>query len=138
MWTCQCGCRNIAADLTRCPMCTEEKAMPKATSGGASNAWEEQEAAAQAPVADPAPATPAEETEPAAPETPAVPAEEPKAPAETPAVDVTSMTKAQLQDHADSLGLPTDGTKADLAARITDHVESATAETEPTQPEATP
>jgi len=111
--------------------------MPKATSGGASNAWEEQEAAAQAAVADPAPAAPAEEAAPAAPEAPEAPAETPAPAADAPAApDVSSMTKAQLQDHAVSLGLATDGTKADLAARITDHVESSAAE--PAQSEATP
>lgn len=91
--------------------------MPKVTSGGASNAWEQPEAAPEAPVETPAaPAGPADPPAPAASETPAPVVEVP---------DVASMTKAQLQDHADSLGLPTDGTKADLATRITDHVETA-------------
>lgn len=120
--------------------------MPKATSGGASNAWLENEPGYQPPV-----------------ESEAVPVEAAEVPADaevklagesgpeltglpegtvmlgTPdsmhgaegltvlkaAPPVASMSKAELQDHADSLGLPTDGTKADLAARIVEHHETA-------------
>ena len=112
--------------------------MPKATSGGSSNAWEQQEAEAQAAVAEAAAPVATQTAAPAAPETPAAPVKEPEAPAEAPAVpDVASMTKSQLQEHADSLGLPTDGTKAALAARITDHVETAATGTDTAQSEAT-
>lgn len=40
MWDCPaCGCRNITAPLTRCPMCGRECDMPKVTvNSGASNA----------------------------------------------------------------------------------------------------
>lgn len=98
--------------------------MPKVTSGGASNSWEQPgETGETTAVEAPAAPAPAEPPAPAAPEAPAAVVEAP---------DVASMTKAQLQDHADSLGLPTDGTKADLAARITDHVETvAPVQTEP-------
>lgn len=96
--------------------------MPKATSGGASNGWEQQEAEAQAPVAQTAAPAPAETPDTVEAETPAVVETPVEAPAVT-AFDVTAMTKAQLQDHADSLGLPTDGTKSDLAARIAGVVE---------------
>lgn len=107
--------------------------MPKITSGGASNAREELEPGAQAVEETAVPAAPAAEAAaPAEAEQPAPPAptEEP-----SPAPDVASMTKTELQDHADSLGLPTDGTKAVLAARIADHVEGAVAPSEtPPQP----
>lgn len=43
MWDCtECGCRSIAAGLESCPMCGRVVGVPKATSGGASNAWEQQ------------------------------------------------------------------------------------------------
>lgn len=51
MWDCPaCGCRAIAASLTRCPVveCGKERDMPKVTSGGPSNAWEP----GDAPAAD--------------------------------------------------------------------------------------
>lgn len=38
MWTCECGCQAIAGTITNCPMCRREREMPKATTGGASNA----------------------------------------------------------------------------------------------------
>lgn len=41
MWECGCGCRGIAADLPTCPMCEKGRVMPKGTSGGASNGWEQ-------------------------------------------------------------------------------------------------
>lgn len=38
MWDCiKCGCRKIAHGLSRCPVCKEEKDMPKASLGGPSN-----------------------------------------------------------------------------------------------------
>lgn len=49
MWDCVlCGCKMIAGDLLKCPMCFEERVMPKVTIGGASNAAEQ---VPQAPVA---------------------------------------------------------------------------------------
>lgn len=109
--------------------------MPKATSGGASNAWETpdvvDEPAAVEPVEAaevPADAEAVTEDGGTAPESvEESSAGDPEGDAEdgsAPVVDVTAMTKADLQAHADSLGLPTSGSKADLAARITDHVES--------------
>lgn len=146
---------------TRSPMFVGGEDMPKATSGGASNAWEEVEAVAAevvehveelaghgeaqaAPVPAAAEVTGEHGPEPtklpegdlvapgpvstgesdgsptakAAPES-AVP--DPAVPAVPP---VASMSKAELQDHAASLGLPTSGPKADLAARIVEHVET--------------
>lgn len=44
------------------------------------------------------------------------------APEETP--DPDTATLAQLKAHAETLGLPTYGTKAQLAARIADHQDS--------------
>ena len=39
MWECLlCGCQAIAGSLLRCPQCHKEPEMPKATTGGASNA----------------------------------------------------------------------------------------------------
>lgn len=94
--------------------------MPKVTSAGASNAQEETQAVAAPPVAD-APAAEA-----AAPAAPAPVAQEETAAEGAAALPpVASMSKAELQDHADSLGLATDGTKADLAARIVEHHETA-------------
>jgi hypothetical protein len=46
------------------------------------------------------------------------PADDP-APEDTP--DTDTATLAELRAHAESLGLPTYGTKAQLAARIADH-----------------
>lgn len=43
------------------------------------------------------------------------------APEDTP--DPDTATLAELKAHADALGLPTYGTKAQLAARIADHVD---------------
>lgn len=52
MWDCpRCGCFRIAADLPNCPMCQEVRDMPKATTGGSSNAWEPSEPDAE-PVAE--------------------------------------------------------------------------------------
>ncbi len=50
MWDCPaCGCQAIAPDLAFCPQCfenrPEEGAVPKTTTAGSSNAWEEQEMA---------------------------------------------------------------------------------------------
>lgn len=112
--------------------------MPKITSGGASNAREElepgapgAEAAALVEAAEvPADAEVGPDAEPAAaspePEetggSDGPPADTETAPAAVPPVE--SMSKSELQDHADSLGLPTSGTKADLAARIVEHHET--------------
>lgn len=106
--------------------------MPKVTSGGASNAGEELEPGAQAAEAAPVEAAqvPADaevspDAEPEAPEgggSDGPPADAETAPAAVPPVE--SMSKSELQDHADSLGLPTSGTKADLAARIVEHHET--------------
>lgn len=114
--------------------------MPKITSGGASNAREELEPGA--PGAEAAPVEAAEvpadaevspdaESAAASPEpeetggSDGPPADAEPAPAAVPPVE--SMSKSELQDHADSLGLPTSGTKADLAARIVEHHESSEA-----------
>lgn len=44
MWNCEkCGCKNIAGPLDVCPMCFKEATMPKITSAGSSNQWEEPE-----------------------------------------------------------------------------------------------
>lgn len=110
--------------------------MPKATSGGASNAWLENEPGYQPPVESEAapvavaevPAD-AEVTEAALATGGMIAAPSPvivgEPGPELPLPPVASMSKAELQDHADSLGLPTDGTKADLAARIVEHHEAA-------------
>jgi hypothetical protein len=61
MWECQqCGCKGIAADLVACPMCEEERKMPKSTTGGASNAWEETEAVVAEATEQPAEDAPVE------------------------------------------------------------------------------
>lgn len=126
--------------------------MPKITSGGASNAREELEpgapgAEAAAPVEAaevPADAEVSPDAEPAVASEPdetggsdGPPADGETAPAAVPPVE--SMSKSELQDHADSLGLPTSGTKADLAARIVEHHEAVAADvpSEAETPEAT-
>lgn len=44
LWDCEhCGCKAIAASLTICPVCREEKGVPKATVAGPSNRWGESE-----------------------------------------------------------------------------------------------
>lgn len=136
------GCEGTyEVGLPQCPHCGTrspmyaggEDEMPKATSGGASNAWLENEPGYQAPV----------ESEAASVEVAEVPADAEVTPPGAPAVEtgesdgspaetavpvlppVESMSKSELQDHADSLGLPTSGTKSDLAARIVEHHEAA-------------
>lgn len=108
--------------------------MPKITSGGASNAREELEPGTQGAEAAPVEAAevPADTEVTVAAEHGPEPTELPEGDVVTPASPeapalppVASMSKSELQDHADSLGLPTDGTKADLAARITEHVEAS-------------
>lgn len=117
--------------------------MPKITSGGASNAREELEPGAQvaelaAPVEAaevPADAEVSPDVEPEAPEaggSDGLPVDVEAVPAAVPPVE--SMSKSELQDHADSLGLPTSGTKADLAARIVEHHESSAASAEDPAP----
>lgn len=106
--------------------------MPKATIGGASNAWLEMEPGYQAPavpVEVPADAevTTTEPTLVEAGESDGLPAET-TVPVLPP---VESMSKAELQDHADSLGLPISGSKADLAARIVEHHEAVAADAPP-------
>lgn len=113
--------------------------MPKATSGGVSNAWEELEPGAQdatpveaaevpadaevteAPVPVETGETGESDGSPTAEAVPESAVPDPAVPAVPP---VASMSKAELQDHAASLGLPTSGPKADLAARIVEHVET--------------
>lgn len=72
MWNCPaCGCQAIAPGLTFCPMCfaPREDDMPKATSGGPSNAWD---------PADSAPGQPGETPTVTAPEPAPVPEPEPE------------------------------------------------------------
>ena len=41
MWDCiECGVKKIAHSLTHCPVCKEERQVPKTTTGGGTNAWE--------------------------------------------------------------------------------------------------
>jgi hypothetical protein len=93
VWDCiKCGCLKIAHSLGICPKCFKPKEddVPKATTGGGSNAaalpgetgYVEPETVAPAPAADVAPAEPeppaaepvkAPESEPAAPDVPPAP-----------------------------------------------------------------
>lgn len=154
------GCDGVyAVGLPVCPHCGTvspryegvEDLVPKATSGGASSAWE-QAPVAEAPAAAPETA-PAVEAEPAqlvaepvgdgaAGDAPAMVAEggyagasnlveiqpEPAAEAVPVAPDYGSMTQAALRDEAKARGLPVGGAKADLAARLADHDAAADGE----------
>ena len=53
MWDCvKCRCQAIAASLLHCPVCREERDVPKTTANdGASNGWAEPEPEAVAPEA---------------------------------------------------------------------------------------
>lgn len=134
LWTCgPCGCQGIAADLPRCPQCGEERGMPKATSGGASNAWEQDAPDAAGAEAQPAPVVAGEpaaqvqgEPGPEVPLPPGWSADPGAAPADG-AADYGSMTKAALSAEAASRELPTSGTKTDLAARLAEHDASTAA-----------
>jgi len=93
MWDCgYCGCQAIAGSLTFCPMCFKEPDVPKTTAeGGGSNG-----------LADPGPEA----------------APEPEVAAIVP--DPASVPKVVLQDLAEAQGLPTSGTKAELADALTE------------------
>lgn len=92
MWTCECGCQAIAADLPFCPQCFKERDMPKTTTeGGGSNAAED--------TAEPVSADAA--------------AAEEAAVAAEPVV-----LKVELKEQARDLGLPVSGTKAQLAEAV--------------------
>lgn len=151
MWVCEaCGCLGIAAGLEVCPQCGKESAVPKTTSGGASNAWEQAPAEPQSgsaaaqvqgeagpeldvPAATGGMVTPEGWTQvgDGTPET-FVPAEagqrdllreawaEMKEAAAS-SPDYASMTQAALRDEAKARELPVSGTKADLAARLAEH-----------------
>lgn len=115
----------------------EEESMPTVTSGGASSAWEdgaEPEAAPGAPVAAAAEAPEAPELEqgPATqapalegehgPELTDLPGGGYVEPAAAPASgDYASMTQAALREEAKGRGLPSGGSKADLAGRLAEH-----------------
>lgn len=143
------GCEDTyEVGLPRCPHCGTrspmfvggEDEMPKATTGGASNAWLENEPGYQPPVESeaapveaaevPADAEVSPDEEPVTAETGV--SDGPPAEAAAPALPpLESMSKAELQDHADSLGLPISGSKADLAARIVEHHEAVAADAPP-------
>lgn len=147
------GCEGTyEVGLPRCPHCGTrspmfvggENEMPKATTGGASNAWLENEPGYQPPVeAAPVEAAevPADAEVTAAEPTPVETGDGDGSPAEAAAPvlpPVALMSKAELQDHADSLGLPISGSKADLAARIVEHHEAVAADAPPEPAAAEP
>lgn len=106
MWVCsQCGCQGIAAGLGLCPQCGEERQMPKATSGGASNAWE-QDDAEPGVNADAA----ADQAQPAAMET-----EEPASP--DAGTQDAAQTRAPSDEAASATGAPV---TADQAPEVID------------------
>lgn len=125
----------------------EEESMPTVTSGGASSAWEDgagPQAAPAAPVADQAPAAaeaPELEQGPAT-QAPALEGEHgPELtdlpdggyvePAAAPASgDYASMTQAALREEAKGRGLPSGGSKADLAGRLAEHDAATSQNTE--------
>lgn len=105
--------------------------MPKATSGGASNAWEQPQE--QTSVnGDGNPVSVLEQ----APLPDDVPTQGESGPGlvDLPAPDYTSMTKTALAAEAGARELPTGGTKSDLAARLAEH-DAATAEAATVQQE---
>lgn len=110
MWTCECGCQNIAADLAACPMCWKGREVPKATSGGASNAAETADVAVPvasvvAPVEEDAPAV-SEPENAAEPVVEDAPVKAPKAARKKTAAPKTTETEpaadVEQQDAADA------------------------------------
>lgn len=106
MWNCgECGCKNIAASLDVCPMCFKEAPMPKITSAGPSNRWEEPELretpeASQEPVDEVSEAMPSQEPEQTteAPETGSEGAPEQEQP-QQPTVEELQAQIAQIQSQ---------------------------------------
>jgi hypothetical protein len=153
------GCDGVyAVGLPVCPECGTvsprfegvEDRVPKATSGGASSAWEETpvaEAPAEASPAQAAPEPPAYVARAAVVDDPVTPsgdeapdiatgsgmevlaapdAPEPLSPADV-AAGYTDLSYAELRAEAKARGLPAGGSAVELAARLSEHDETQAA-----------